>query len=232
MLNVMRYKVVLIEILKRIYDDPELRTVMGFKGGTAAMLFYDLPRFSVDLDFDLLVESKKELVFEKLSILLSKQGVLRQAIEKRYTLFFLISYEKGEHVIKVEVTKRPIVCEFEPQNYLGLTMLVMKPSDMVASKISAFLTRRKLAMRDVFDVWFFLKNQWQINERVLLDKTGLTIDQALKEAIGKVDSLDRRQVLQGLGELLDVKQKDWVRSKLLEETAFYLRLYEERLLVG
>ncbi len=113
MLNVMRHKIVLIEILKRIYDDPELRTALGFKGGTAAMLFYDLPRFSVDLDFDLLDESKKELVFGKLSILLAKLGVLRQAIEKRYTLFFLISYEKGENVIKVEVSKRPMVCEFD-----------------------------------------------------------------------------------------------------------------------
>jgi len=50
--------------------------VLGFKGGTAAMLFYGLPRFSVDLDFDLLDSDKKELVLEKISQLLPRYGVL------------------------------------------------------------------------------------------------------------------------------------------------------------
>ena len=60
-----RHRAKLIVILKDIYDDSELRTALGFKGGTAAMLFYDLPRFSVDLDFDLLKASKEDFVFEK-----------------------------------------------------------------------------------------------------------------------------------------------------------------------
>lgn len=229
MLNVTRHKVVLIEILKSIYDDPALRTALGFKGGTAAMLFYDLPRFSVDLDFDLLDLNNKDMVFDKLSSILAKQGLLRQAVEKRHTLFFLISYEKGEHVIKVEVSKRPSASAFEPHGYLGITALVMKPADMVANKIAAFLTRRKLAMRDVFDIWFFLKNQWQINEQVLLDKTGLSLLQALDQSIAKVEELDPRQLLQGLGELTDAKQKAWIKAKLVAETVFYLRLYREQL---
>lgn len=31
-----------------------MSSVLGFKGGTAALLFYGLPRLSVDLDFDLI----------------------------------------------------------------------------------------------------------------------------------------------------------------------------------
>ena len=41
-------------ILKDIYTDVSIAPLLGFKGGTCAYLFYGLPRFSVDLDFDLL----------------------------------------------------------------------------------------------------------------------------------------------------------------------------------
>ena len=54
MLDHAKHRAVLINILKDIYSDPLLRTLLGFKGGTAAMLFYNLPRISVDLDFNLL----------------------------------------------------------------------------------------------------------------------------------------------------------------------------------
>jgi hypothetical protein len=54
-----KHKIILIEILKSIYGDPDLRTALGFKGGTAAMLFYDLPRLCVVLVFDFLIEDKK-----------------------------------------------------------------------------------------------------------------------------------------------------------------------------
>lgn len=65
MLNKDLHRAVLINTLNTIYSDSQIRTLVGFKGGTAAVLFYKLPRFSVDLDFDLLDESKKELVFER-----------------------------------------------------------------------------------------------------------------------------------------------------------------------
>lgn len=51
MINRALHQTNFITILKEIYSDPEIRTALGFKGGTAAMFFYDLPRFSVDLVF-------------------------------------------------------------------------------------------------------------------------------------------------------------------------------------
>ena len=228
MLDQTKHRVTLIDILKSIYGDPDLRTILGFKGGTAAMLFYDLPRLSVDLDFDLLDAGKKELVFKKMKALLIQHGVLRQAVEKRYTLFFLISYEREEHTIKVEISKRKGASGFEPKGYLGVIALVMKPEDMIAGKLSALLTRRKFAPRDVFDVWFFLKNRWSINETVLTENTGLTLRKALELAIKKVNEIEKAQVLHGLGVLLDEKQKAWVREKLINETVFYLSDYMHR----
>ena len=228
MLDQTKHRVTLVDILKSIYGDPDLRTILGFKGGTAAMLFYDLPRLSVDLDFDLLDADKKELVFEKMKAHLEQYGVLRQAIEKRNTLFFLISYEREKHTIKVEISKRRGASGFEPKGYLGVTALVMKPEDMIAGKLSALLTRRKFAIRDVFDIWYFLKNEWVINEAVLKEKTGLSLKKALELAIKKVSGIDKSQILQGLGEFLAEKQKVWVREKLIDETVFYLSLHQEK----
>lgn len=224
MLDHAKHRGVLLEILKDLYADPQIRTILGFKGGTAAMLAYGLPRVSVDLDFDLLDENKKTLVFEKVKTILKQHGLLRNTNEKRYTLFFLMSYEKGQHTIKVDISKRRGLDGFQLKTYLGVPMLVMKQEDMVAGKLSALLTRKKFAMRDVFDLWFFLKNKWGINEAVVKEKTGLSIKKALLQAIKKIKAVKQNQILTGLGELLDPKQKAWVKEKLIDDTVFYLRL--------
>ncbi len=221
---------VFISILRQIYADPLLRIILGFKGGTAAMLFYELPRFSVDLDFDLLDFEKKDAVLEKLKIILPKLGTLVEATEKYYTLFFLLSYRRGERGLKIEISKRPDASEFVLKNYLGISMLVMTEPDMAACKLAALLTRKRFATRDVFDVWFFLKNNWPVNEGLLQKKAGMTIRDALKEAQKRVKIIKKTELLAGLGELLNDKQKIWVKEKLIEETIFYLQLYQKHLI--
>ena len=49
-----KHKAVLLQMLKDVYSDTAIAPHLGFKGGTAAHLFYGLNRHSVDLDFDLL----------------------------------------------------------------------------------------------------------------------------------------------------------------------------------
>lgn len=227
MVNIDFHRASLIIILRGIYTDSLLRNLLGLKGGTAAMLFYSLPRFSVDLDFDLLDAEKKQAVFERLKELLPQYGAVKEAAEKKNTLFFLLSYQKGERNLKVEVSKRPSHARFAPKNYLGISMLVMKEEDMAAGKLAAALTRNKFASRDLFDLWFFLKNGWQISEEVVKERTDLSLPKALKKMEKKVGAVKRTDFLSGLGELLDNKQKTWVKEKLKEELLFQLRLYLE-----
>lgn len=66
-----KHQSVLVNVLREIYINPKLRNLLGFKGGTAAFLFYDLPRISVDLDFDILDEKKREFVFTKVKEILA-----------------------------------------------------------------------------------------------------------------------------------------------------------------
>lgn len=216
---------VFIDILRTVYSDPLLRNNLGFKGGTAALLFYELPRFSVDLDFDLLDSEKKEEVFARLKEILPRFGEVIEASDKHYTLFFLLRYRTGERGLKVEISKRIIKSAYEPKNFLGISMLVMKEEDMVAGKLAALLTRKRFANRDMFDLWFFLKENWQINEEFLKEKSGLSLEQALKKAHPLVKNVKSTELLGGLGELLDDKQKAWVRAHLQDDLIFYLKLY-------
>jgi predicted nucleotidyltransferase component of viral defense system len=63
MTDINRHKFLLLQILKDIYNNVTISSLLGFKGGTALMLFYDLPRFSVDLGFNLLVKGERTISF-------------------------------------------------------------------------------------------------------------------------------------------------------------------------
>ncbi len=227
MLDQTRHKIVMLEIIKYIYGDPQLRTILGFKGGSAAMFYYDLPRFSVDLDFNLLDIEKKELVFTKIKNFLASHWNLREAREKRFTLFFLISYEKSQRVVKIEISKRKDGSRYNLKTYMGVPAYVMKEADMAAGKLAALVTRRKLAMRDIYDTWFFFSDKWEINDTFLKEKSGMTPDLVFTRAIKIVGKVAKNRILDGLGDLLDNKQKIWAREKLVDDTLFYLRLYQD-----
>lgn len=190
------------------------------------MLFYNLPRFSVDLDFDLLNPEKKEEVLKRLNEILLEFGRI-EAVEKRNTLLFLVNYQKGLRNLKVEISKRSTRKLYEIRHYLGISVLLMKKEDILAGKISAFLKRRKFAARDMFDLWFFLKNKWGINEEEVKEKTNLSLKKALKEAEKKASGINKNQLLSGLGDLLDLKKRIWVKDNLRDELLFYLKQYQE-----
>jgi predicted nucleotidyltransferase component of viral defense system len=226
-LDTTAHRNILIHVLKDICDDIELRLALGFKGGTAAYLFYDLGRFSVDLDFDLLDPSKELVVFEKLKTILQKYGSVAEARQKRFSLFFLLSYENkihNAHNIKVEINRRDFGSHYEVKSYLGIPMNVMVREDMVAHKLVAMFERIGKANRDIFDVWFFLKNNWPINEIIIEKRTGMSIQQFLQKCIDSLEAMSDRGILSGMGELLDAKQKAWAKEKLRSETIFLLKL--------
>lgn len=54
-------------------------------------LFYGLDRYSVDLDIDVLDESKEDYIFEQVEKIIKKYGEVKEFQKKRYNLFFLLS---------------------------------------------------------------------------------------------------------------------------------------------
>lgn len=226
-LDNIQHKTILVRILKDIFSDATLGPYLGFKGGTAALLFYGLPRFSVDLDFDLLDESKEKYIFERIGIILQEYGIVKESYNKRYSLFFLLSYHgklQAACNIKIEINKRNFGSAYELKQYLGIPMKVMVPEDMVAHKLVAMHERLGTTNRDIFDVWYFLHNNWPINTAIIEARTNMAYPAFLQTCIQELEHMDDRSILSGIGELLDTKQKAWVKSRLRVETIFLLRL--------
>lgn len=218
-----KHKLIMVRILKDIYTNNSLGKLLGFKGGTMAYLFYDLPRESVDLDFDLLDKNMEMIVFDKITKLLEKHGKLLECIIKKNTIFYLLDYGHSERKLKIEITRTKVNTEFIVMNYLGISMLVMNRSAMVAGKLLALALRAKFANRDVFDVWYFLKNGWEIDESVIKFKNE-SVTSIIKKAILRVEKIKNNEILNGLGDLLNNSMKDFVRKHLKEDVLLELKM--------
>jgi len=223
MLQITTHNLIMNEIVKKIYSNTKIAPLLGFKGGTALYMFYNLPRFSVDLDFDLLNQSKKDIVFTEVTKIVSKLGVLTEHKEKHFNLYWLLSYKKGEKHLKVEITKRSFGSSYELKNSLGIPALVMKKEDMFANKLTALLERRKLANRDIFDIWFMLKNGWSINDALLKERTKMDAKKYLKKCLKLLEENPPKYPLENLGDLVDNKTKDFIKRDLIKDTIFYLK---------
>jgi hypothetical protein len=223
-LNYSKHREVLLQILKDVYSDSSIAPYLGFKGGTAALLFYGLDRNSVDLDFDLLDESKEEFVFEKLQKLAAAHGDLTDSHVKKLNMLNVISYAPGAQKVKLEVNRRNFGSQYELKTLLGISMLVMVEADMYAHKLMAMYERVGKTSRDIFDVYFFEKRHWEINKGIVEGRSGMSFRDTLAACIELLEKMDNKHILDGLGELLTESQKGWVRAKLKEETIFLLRV--------
>ncbi len=226
-LNQTTHKTILIRILKEIYANLEIGPWLGFKGGTAAYLFYGLERFSVDLDFDLLSPEKEDVVFDEVKGILEKFGVIKIADKKRFSLIFILAYADKEidaQNVKVEINKRDFGSKYEIKSFLGIPIKVMVREDMVANKLVALYERIGKTNRDVYDSWFFLSKGWAINNAIIEKRTALSFQDFLSGCIEVVRKLSSSHMLSGMGELLTEKQKVWVKNKLKDELIFQLEL--------
>lgn len=229
MLEINKHKNVMLQILKDVYTDTSLGPLLGFKGGTAVYLFYGLPRFSTDLDFDLLDSKKEEFVFNTAEKVIRFYGTLKEKSNKKNTLFYLLSYSEELQNIKVEVSKRSFGSAYELKNYLGIPLLVMKKEDLFANKLAALLERKEVANRDLFDLWFFLRNNWEVNQTIVEKRSSLPLKKYLEKCLISIERIGERTILTGMGELLDNKLKDWAKTHLKNDLLFLLKLKIESL---
>lgn len=231
MLNRAKHQLIMGRLLRDIYTDVSLAPLLGFKGGACAYFFYGLPRFSVDLDFDLLKkdESKQKSVFTAVKKILKHHGEVKDSRIKRNTIFFLLSYGAADRNIKVEVSIRTDILDiqehFELKEYLGISMPAAKKDYLFAGKLAALALRSQTAMRDIYDIWYFAKNNWDINAEVLNARTGKNIKEHLADCVKIIERVKDGQILQGLGELLSEKEKARAKKHLREEVAFLLKNY-------
>jgi len=227
MLDINRHKFFLVSVLRDIYSDTELAVNLGFKGGTAQMLFYELPRFSVDLDFNLLNLDKSSSVYNKLRSILLDYGTIKDEAEKHFGLLLVLDYGAFERNLKIEISAREFPDSYEIKNYLGIAMNVMVKPDLFAHKLCALLDRKTLTNRDIFDIYYFMKQKTPINKIIVEKRMGKGLIEYFDLCISRIEKVKENSLLNGLGELIDVNLKEFVRALLKSETIQLLRMYRE-----
>ncbi len=227
MIDINKHKFFLVQILKDIYSDIELANCLGFKGGTALMFFYDLPRFSVDLDFNLIKEEKEKTVSEKIREILLKYGSIHDEASKFFGPLIVLDYGIGERKLKVEISNRKFEDKYEIRNLLGINMKVMIGPDMFAHKLCALLDRSSVTGRDIFDCWFFMKNHTPLNKDIVETRMNIPLADYIQKCIILVESVNDRSLLHGVGDLMNDDIKKFVRKKLKTETIVLLKFYKD-----
>ena len=227
MVDINRHKFFLVQILKDIYSDLELANYLGFKGGTALMFFYDLPRLSIDLDFDLLRDDKEDDVFDKIREIILKYGTVFDEAKKFFGPLIVLDYGIGERKLKVEISNRMFDNRYELKNLLGFNVKVMMEPDMFAHKLCALLDRSSTTNRDIFDAWFFLHRQIPVTKSIVENRMNVPLATHLENCINQLETMKGKRLLDGLGELMDDETKQFVRAKLLTETINLLKFYQK-----
>jgi predicted nucleotidyltransferase component of viral defense system len=145
-------------------------------------------------------------------------------------VFALLSYGDDDHNIKVEINVRKLVDNiqdhYEMKEYLGIPMFVAKKDYLFASKLLALVLRNETATRDIYDIHYFAKSNWGINNEVIKERTEKTTKEYLADCITFIEKVKDNRIMQGLGELIDSeKEKAWVRNHLKADTIFMLKNY-------
>lgn len=218
MLNQTKHRDIMLNILQDLFLC-KYSTHFAFKGWTLCYFVYGLDRFSTDLDFDIIKNIDDENDFlQTISQIIGKYWTVKEQYNKLNTYFFLISYWEMEMNIKIEMNKRIRTAnKYETINFFGVDVKVMEKSTIFANKLVALTDRNKVANRDFYDIYFFFRNWFSINESVITERTWKSLLEYLQYLLEFIWKTDTKNILHWLGEVLDDKQKLWVKNDLINQ---------------
>lgn len=223
MKDIARHRTILLNILKDIYQHPQLAAQLGFKGGTSLYFLHSLPRFSIDLDFDML-PGVQAISTEAMVSILQKYVSMKDSYEKQNTWFWLGSYAANQWNIKVEISKREFPNTYEIRDLYGLSVKTMSLNSQFTHTLVAITDRAEMVNRDLFDAWWFFKQATPIQAEIMLSRTSVSVPDYLQKLITYIPAhLSARGILDGLGELLDSELKTWAKDHLVKELLFYIK---------
>lgn len=223
MLDRNTHELILKRILGDIYTHHTLRTALGFKGGTCLYLFYNLDRFSTDLDFNLIHNAE---ILINVRTIVAKYLTIENERSKQNAWFWLGSYEKGKQKIKIEISKRDYPDTYIAKQYYGLSMATMAPDCMFSHKLCAISDRKIIQPRDLYDAWFMFKHNVEIKEDIVTGRTGKSSKEYFTYLAAYIPKhVSKKTLLTGLGELMSQSRKDWVKDHLIDDLLYELNIH-------
>jgi predicted nucleotidyltransferase component of viral defense system len=211
----------LADILRDVAADPVLSEILALKGGTAINLtIFNLPRLSVDLDFDFIGDvTREELETAKSNLLTRIDGYMKthgyaQKISDSKTAHSLhsfvysytnaggnpdnikieINYSLRSHILPTGLRVVETLGIWEP-----MEVRCVAPIEIFAAKTVALLTRT--AMRDLYDISNLLKfglfdeNQFDTLRKCAVFYAAIAGEQTIdRDSLKKIDAITFHKV--------------------------------------
>jgi predicted nucleotidyltransferase component of viral defense system len=206
----------IIEVLQGVARS-EMGRSLAFKGGTALRLFWDLPRYSEDLDFAALGPIPPKRALESFIRLGRENGyeVTDSAVKRQTVLCeYRFRWEGPNFHLKAEVSLRGGKPPVEIRSLRGVPVVVMREDRLVAEKLRSFLDRD--AARDAFDLWFILDKRLEYSAGELSKACGSPA-RFFRLAHEKLERLNRRRLVNEVGKLLDARLRGWLKTSFVED---------------
>jgi len=170
------------------------------------------------LDFNLIWEFDEEILLLEIEKILWKIWIIKEYYNKRFTIFFLFSYGESDMNIKIEINKRNRKNNvYETINFFWSDIIVMDKASIFSNKLVALTDRKIMVNRDLYDIWFFYKNNFPINEKLITERTWKTYKEYLEFVLEFLSKINKKTLLNGLWEVLNPKQKAFVKDRLIIE---------------
>ena len=196
---------------------------IAFKGGTALKLFFDLPRYSEDIDYDSLPGISAQRLIKTIRDLFAKRRweITDEAI-KYFTILLELRFAGPERHfrVKIEISTREKELETTILSFRGVPILTLEPSFLMTEKLLTFVDRQ--AGRDIFDAWFILEHGYPLKES-LIKRTFTGYKGFYQAMLNIVEKADTKKILRDTGKLLGKDHRNWIRTSFLPDFAQLIR---------
>lgn len=99
-----------------------------------------------------------------------------------------------------------------------MELLAQEKSTIFANKLVDIASKKIIPGRDIYEIYFYFSHEFPINQPLIQERTGKNLTEYLIYLLDFFNkNLNPETLLVGLEELLDDKQKLFVREKLLDE---------------
>ncbi|PIZ71403.1 hypothetical protein COY07_04990 [Candidatus Peregrinibacteria bacterium CG_4_10_14_0_2_um_filter_43_11] len=226
------HKLWLFRLLTGIADKPFLAQNLFFKGGTCAAMRGILPRFSVDLDFDLADYNRQSIVREVLESVFDQLGLTVDDFSKQVPQYFL-KYKNEpnqRNSIKLDVTfPFPKSNDYESVRFpeIDRILLCQTVPTMFANKLVTVTDRYQrhgsLASRDLFDIHTFFMKGYRYKDDIICERTGKPPKVFLKELKAFIQKHFTQTLIdQDLNAFLSPADFHGIRAILKQEVLMFL----------
>ena len=230
------------KLLIEIADSASLSQGLIFKGGTCAAMQGCLDRFSVDLDFDLVLNASRNLIKKELEQVFSDLG-LEIRSQSSATVQYVLTYSSSKGLRNTlqfdavdfslpENIVQPVFLA-DIDRYFNCQTIETMFSHTLVAVLDRYNKHKTVAGRDIYDIYYFFINGYRYNSDIIEKRTNVTTKQYLKNLAEFVEEKVTQTIInEDLNPLLSPERFRTVRKSLKIEVLAMLKSEIKRLQGG